>query len=108
MAGEGSKTPDVATPEATGIADQAQRFRDATEQIRARTERTAKGLGGLGTLAVSAVGIAKFADIFPFPPGQGWWVALLIVSFLTMILVVGVFTYRLLRVSDRIFGEERR
>jgi hypothetical protein len=53
-------------------------------------------------LAVSAVGIAKFADIFPFPPGQGWWVVLLIGSFLTMILVVGFFTYRLSRVSDRI------
>jgi hypothetical protein len=86
----------------TGTADQAQRFRDATEKVRQRTELTAKTLGGLGITAVSAIGIAKFADIFPWAPDQGWWVALLIVSFLLMIGVVGLFTYRLWHANERI------
>jgi hypothetical protein len=95
--------PEAATPvQTTGIADQAQRFRDATEQIRQRTELTAKALGGLGITAVSAVGIAKFADVFPWAPGQRLWVGLLILSFLIMIFMVGVFTYRLWHVSERI------
>jgi hypothetical protein len=84
------------------VGDQAQRFRDATEQIRQRTERTAKALGGLGTTAVAAIGIAKFADVFPWAPGQWYWVAILIASFLAMVAVVGYFTYRLWHVSEHI------
>jgi hypothetical protein len=86
----------------TAAPDQAKPFRDAIEQIRQRTELTAKAVGALGTAGVSAVGISKFADIFPTPPGQWWAVLLLIVSFLVMILIVGAFTYRLWHVSERV------
>jgi hypothetical protein len=103
MAEGDSDAPKSAAPsQPTGSADQAQRFRDATEQIRQRTELTAKALGGLGLTAVSALGISKFADVFPWAPGQGVWVAILITSFLVMIAVVGVFVYRLWHVSERI------
>jgi hypothetical protein len=93
---------DPAAPGSKGVADQAQRFRDATDAIRQRTELTAKTLGGLGTAAISALGIAKFADVFPWAPGQGWWVALLIASFLAMLGVVGLFVWRLWHASERI------
>lgn len=102
MADEGSTTTAAPPAPSSGVSEQAQRFRDATEQIRQRTELTAKALGGLGTTAVSAIGIAKFADIFPWAPGQGWWVGLLVTSFLVMIAAVGIFTYRLWHVSERI------
>jgi hypothetical protein len=85
---------------ASGPSDQVQRFRDASEQVRQRTERTAKGIGGLGTAGVSAIGIAKFADLFPWPPGQWLWAVILIASFFAMILMVGVFSYRLWGVSQ--------
>src|SRR5207247_2455674 len=103
MAAAAPTTPEAATPaSSSGVADRAQRFRDATEQIRKRTELTAKAVGGLGLTVLSAVGIKKFADVFPVPPGQGWWVGFLIVSFLVMVFIVGLFTYRLWHVSERI------
>jgi hypothetical protein len=92
----------ASTPAPTGATDQAQRFRDATEKVRQRTELTAKTFGGLGTAAISALGIAKFADVFPWAPGQGVWVCVLITSFLVMIGVVGLFAWRLWHASERI------
>lgn len=46
-------------------ADQASRFREATEDIRKRNDTTAKALGSVGTAAVAAVGYAQFANLFP-------------------------------------------
>jgi hypothetical protein len=105
MAAAAPTPPEAATPaSSSGVADRAQRFRDATEQIRKRTELTAKAVGGLGLTVVSAVGIKKFTDVFPVPPpDQNWlWVGFLIFSFLVMVSIVGLFTYRLWHVSQPI------
>jgi hypothetical protein len=64
--------------------DRAERHRTAVESIRSRTDLTAKGLAGVGTAAVSAVGYAKFADLFPY--GGPWWaVVFLVVGVVAMI-----------------------
>src|SRR5437660_3053196 len=72
MASGDDSAPVAARPD-DGASAQAQRFRDGAEAIRQRTDLTAKTFGGLATTAVSALGIAKFADVFPMPPGEWPW-----------------------------------
>jgi len=52
-----------------------------SEAVRRRTDLFAKAIGGLGTSALTAIGIAKFADVYPLPPvgdiPLGLWLALL-------------------------------
>jgi hypothetical protein len=78
--------------------------REVLERIRQRADLTAKTLGGLGTSAVTAVGIAKFGDVFPWPGGVEAWVALIAIvsAFITMAFVVAFFTRRLWSVSEPI------
>lgn len=78
-----------------GVEKQAEHFRTATAKTRERAETAAKALAGLGTTALTAVGIAKFSDVFPFPPGEGLAFAGVILGFFGMAAVLGVFTYRL-------------
>jgi hypothetical protein len=102
-------------PEAIGISyakEIAESFRAAGDKIRARADLTAKTVGGLATLALSAVGIEKFADVFPLPapfwsdPREAaFWsesniaVLVMVGSFIGMAAVVGYFTRRLWRLS---------
>jgi hypothetical protein len=81
-------------PAITAARDQAKRFRDATDRLRERATDTAKTLGGLGTAGLTAIGIAKLTDVFPWPPGE--WIALgaTIAGFLAMAFVLTAFTYR--------------
>ncbi|HEV2790984.1 MAG TPA: hypothetical protein VGV69_06765 [Solirubrobacterales bacterium] len=58
--------------------DRAERHRTAIESIRSRTDLSAKGLAVVGTAAVSAVGYAELADVFPY--GGPWWGAPLLVA----------------------------
>src|SRR3954453_21882618 len=73
-------------PGSTRAKDQALRFREAIEKIRSRTDLTAKGLAAVGTAAVTAIGYAKFADVFPYggplwaPFGLGGGVLLMILA----------------------------
>jgi hypothetical protein len=83
-----------------GAAAQAEAFRTSADGIRRRADLAAKTFGGLATTAVSAIGIAKFADVFPVPPGEKPWLIGLIGGFVVMLIVVGFFTYRLWRVSE--------
>lgn len=54
---------------ATADADaRARVWVDLSTLVRKRADLFAKSLGGLGTAALTAVGIAKFADVFPLPP----------------------------------------
>jgi Na+-transporting methylmalonyl-CoA/oxaloacetate decarboxylase gamma subunit len=73
---------------------QAKRFSDAADTLRGRTDLAAKGLGGLGTAAVSAIGIAKVSDIFPLPPGETVSVVFLGVGFGLMVLAILALTSR--------------
>jgi len=101
MASQDDSAPVAARPD-DGASAQAQRFRDGAEAIRQRTDLTAKTFGGLATTAVSALGIAKFADVFPMPPGEWPWTIGLIGGFVLMLAVVGLFTARLWKVSEPI------
>jgi hypothetical protein len=88
-------------PAASFAQDLVKDYREATDKIRARADLSAKTLGGLATSALTAVGIAKFADVFPFPNGfWAWiWLVLVIVGFLSMAAVIAFFTYRLWRIN---------
>jgi hypothetical protein len=95
---DAAATP-VARPD-DGAANQAKAFRESADSIRRRADLAAKTFGGLATTAVSGIGIAKFADIFPLPPGEWPWLIGLIGGFGLMLVVVGIFTVRLWRVSE--------
>lgn len=97
----GSQVPtSPTTPTIYGSAEQAQRFRDRADDVRKRADLTAKALGGLGSTAVAAIGIAKFADLFPVPPHL-WWAALLtILGFALIAAVVAYFTFALWHVNE--------
>jgi hypothetical protein len=73
---------------------QAKRFSEAADTLRGRTDLAAKALGGLGTAALTAIGIAKVADIYPLPPGEGVWVVCLFVGFSLMVLAIFGLTIR--------------
>lgn len=88
---------DVATAEAAARAD---RYRESLETMRDRTDTAAKALAALGTAGLTAVGIQKVADLFPYPDG-GWLAfAIALLAFLTMVGVITVFTVRLYRASE--------
>ena len=87
---------DAATTEA---AAQAESYRKALEGLRTRTDTTAKALAGLGTAGLTAIGIEKVTDVFPYPDGNGLLVGVALVAFLALVVVVVVFTVRLARAS---------
>jgi hypothetical protein len=76
--------------------------RKAIDSIRTRTDLTAKGLAVIGTAAVSAVGYAKFADLFPYG-GPAWAVALLAVGVGLMILSFISLSRRFSSASEAVF-----
>jgi hypothetical protein len=82
-----------ATDAATDAAvEQAKRFRDASDKIRERSDATAKGLAALATTGLTAVGLTKFSDVFPTPPGQAPWVIVVLVSFVALAVPLFAFT----------------
>jgi hypothetical protein len=83
---------DLAT---SAAIDRAKRFRDASDKIRERSDATAKGLAALGTAGLTAVGITKFSDVFPLPPGELDVAYLVVLSFVVMTAVLAAFTFRL-------------
>lgn len=91
-----------ADPDPTARAtDQAQRFREAVEKIRTRTDATAKALGAVGTAAITAIGYAKLADVFPLT-GSRWPLVWLIVGALLMIAAVLMLVTRFQGASESI------
>jgi hypothetical protein len=77
-------------------SDALKRFSTTAETLRARTDLAGKTLAAGGSALVTAVGIAKFSDIWPFPGGPGSWVAVIVVvvGFLTMGFSVLLFAKR--------------
>ena len=97
-------------PEESGGAESAaaklhERFRDATEDVRKRADLAAKGLAGLGSTALAAIGLAKIGDLFPFPPSHDeaqLAAFFLVVTFLGMAAGLAFFTYRLWKLNQPI------
>jgi hypothetical protein len=88
---------DAATAESVAVA---QSYRDSLESLRTRTDTAAKALAALGTAGLTAVGIQKVTDVFPYPDGGAPFVVLGFVGFLTMVVVIVCFTVRLYTASE--------
>lgn len=54
--------------EESPAAARVKRFREAIDTIRTRADTSAKATAALGTAGLSAIGLAKFADVFPMQP----------------------------------------
>jgi hypothetical protein len=88
-------TTPPADPATTAAVDRSKRFRDASDKVRERSDATAKGLAALGTTGLTAVGITKFADLYPLPPGEEPLAWLAIISFVLMSAMLAAFIFRL-------------
>jgi hypothetical protein len=84
-----------------GAQAQAAGFQAGIEAVRARTDVAAKAVASLGTAGISAIGVAKFADVFPYH-GPGWALAAVIAGFFAMGVAVAVLTARLWRTQQPI------
>jgi hypothetical protein len=80
---------------------QAQGFRDSIAQVRSRSDLTAKAIAGVGGSAIGAIGIVKYADVFPFDACWLWAVGLG-VGFLAMVVGVALLARGFLRVQSPI------
>jgi hypothetical protein len=99
-----SADEDTKAPSPNDLAtEQATRFAEAADKIRTRSETAAKGLAAVGTTAVGAVGIAKFADVFPIPDNHGFLLVAVIAGFVMMTIAVVLFSARLWRVSRPVY-----
>jgi hypothetical protein len=78
---------------------QAESFLAGIATVRTRTDAAAKIVASLGTAGISAIGIAKFADVFPYE-GPGWALAAVIAGFVAMGIAVAVLTARLWRTQQ--------
>lgn len=74
----------------------------AADAAKKRAELAAKAVGGLGTSLVSAIGLAKFSDVWPWPGGGGSWLALvgLLSGFAAMAVAIGGLARRLWHVNE--------
>jgi hypothetical protein len=107
-AGGGGTTATPAAAQPGGVTDRAKRWTDMSESVRQRAESSSKAIGSIGTAALSAVGIAKFGEIFPLPPAgeMGWlWVAVIGVplGFVAMALSIAWYSARMWKVNEPIF-----
>jgi hypothetical protein len=93
---------DPATAAATGRATQ---YKEATDKLRERSDAAAKSLVGLGTAGLTAVGISKFSDVFPVPPGETASVVVVIVAFVVMAAVLVSVTLLLLEANGPVIAE---
>ena len=79
------------------------KFTDAIETIRSHAAAGAKTLGAVGGLAVGAVGVAKFSDVFPVPAGGGLAAVGVVVGVVAMGIAVLWLTIATWRVGDPVF-----
>lgn len=72
LAGKSTDGDASATTSTTAATDLAaatlKRYTDDAESLRQRFDVAAKIVAALGSTLVTAIGIAKFSDLFPFPP----------------------------------------
>src|SRR4051812_11088083 len=93
-----NRASDVAQDPAIGWLEQKSRgFATDADDLRAGTDRAAKGLSALATAGLTAVGIAKVGAVYPWPSGgiSTWiWVLVLVLGFLGMVASVVWFVIR--------------
>jgi hypothetical protein len=77
---------------------QIERFSTLADGLLSRADLTAKAAAGLGSSGLTAIGIAKVADVYPLEDPDGWLFGLF-GGFLTMGLAVAFFTRRLWRLQ---------
>lgn len=77
---------------------QIERFSALADGLLSRADLTAKAAAGLGSSGLTAIGIAKVADVYPFEGPDGWLFGLF-GGFLAMGLAVAFFTRRLWRLQ---------
>jgi uncharacterized membrane protein len=82
---------------------QAKQFLDAADKLRQRSDAAAKALAALGSTAVGAIGIAKFADVFPVPDGYWYLPYVVIAGFVAMAVAVVLFSAGLWRVTRPLY-----
>jgi len=101
------KSSEQGSPAARGdLTERARRWTDTTESIRSRMDLFAKGISALGTGALSTLGIAKFADIFPLPEDTPWgWIVVTIAGFVLMGAMFGWFAAQLWNVNAPVFAD---
>ena len=92
--------PAPASPNAAAL--QSEKLAAATEKIRQRAELSAKALGALGSTLLTAVGIAKFSDVYPLPDDAGVVPRVVIAGFGLMALAVLSIFVRLVNVNEPI------
>lgn len=85
-------------------ADPLASYRETGERIRARVDRNAKLLGSLGTIAVTAVGLAKVSDLFPLSSTMDSriWFGLAVLGFVLAVAAVLYVATRLSKVGEPI------
>lgn len=101
MAKEEKEAEPAATAEPSAADLQAQGFRDSIAQVRSRSDLTAKAIAGVGGAAIAAIGIVKYADVFPFEASWLWALGLGI-GFLAMAVGVALLARGFLRVQSPI------
>lgn len=65
-----------ALPGTTRAKTHSEEFRGTMDQIRSRTNTTAKGLAAIGTAAIGGLGYVKLADVYPYDGPAGSKIAL--------------------------------
>jgi hypothetical protein len=81
------------SPQLVLAKGELERFRAGVDAVRSRADLTAKGVSALAATGLSAIGLAKIADVFPY---EGPWVALvgLFVAFTAMALAALLYARR--------------
>lgn len=102
------RADDAASDGGADVTDRAARWSRVAEDVRSRADVSAKAIGALGTTALTAVGIAKFGDLFPLPAGEvtGWTLAAVIavpVSFFLMAATIVWFSIRMWHANEPLF-----
>ena len=100
-----AESAEKATPsKEPAAADPVAAYRETGERIRARVDRNAKLLGSLGTIAVTAVGLAKISDLFPLSSTTAAriWFGLAVFGFVLAVAAVLYVATRLSKVGEPI------
>jgi hypothetical protein len=95
---------DPATP-ATALQDQRATVLKALESLRTRTDLAAKVIGGIGSAALTAVGLAKIGDLFPLPDDAKTRALAMaaVAGFLLMAVAIAALTVSLWKVNRPFF-----
>jgi hypothetical protein len=100
MTSTGSSNADSGDTAASAAIEQGKLYAAAVEKMRLRTDTAAKTLGALATTAITAVGLVKFSDVFPFATDQvlSWvYVVVMVLGFLVIATATAWFVFRFWR-----------